>query len=135
MANDLVSTIMQFLTPDMISRIAVALGLDRNKAQTAVGASIPALLAGISGVATQPGGAQQVADAARQYSASLTNFAGSLARGDQPSLIEQGSRLLSSLLGGRDETALSTAIGKYAGLTPSATSSLLGMLTPLVMGG
>jgi len=59
MAVNLVSLIMQFLTPDMIGRIASALGLDRNNTQTAIGAAIPGLLAGLSGVAAQPGGAQK----------------------------------------------------------------------------
>ena len=33
MATNLVSLVMQFLTPDMIGRIGTALELDRNKAQ------------------------------------------------------------------------------------------------------
>src|SRR5262249_20126593 len=39
-----------------------------------------------------------------------------------------------SLLGGRNQTALAGAIGKYAGLGQSASGSLLGMLAPIVMG-
>jgi len=35
MAANLVSPVSQFLTPDMIGRIATALGLDRNKVQSA----------------------------------------------------------------------------------------------------
>jgi hypothetical protein len=44
MAVNLVSLIMQFLTPDMIGRIASALGLDRTNTQTAIGAAIPGWL-------------------------------------------------------------------------------------------
>jgi hypothetical protein len=40
MALNLVSLIMQFLTPDMIGRIASALGLDRSNTQTAIGAAV-----------------------------------------------------------------------------------------------
>ena len=47
MAVNLVSLIMQFLTPDMIGRIASALGLDRNNTQTAIGAAVPGLLAAL----------------------------------------------------------------------------------------
>ena len=53
MAINLVSLVMQFLTPDMIGRIASALGLDRNNTQTAIGAAVPGLLAALSGVAAQ----------------------------------------------------------------------------------
>src|SRR5215510_5333265 len=134
MAINLVSIVMQFLTPDMIGRIASALGLDRNNTQTAIAAAIPGLLAGISGVAGQPGGAQRVADAARQQTSALGNFASMLGTGAQTSLVEKGSQMLSSLLGGRDQTALAGAVGKYAGLGQNASGSLLGMLAPIVMG-
>jgi Bacterial protein of unknown function (DUF937) len=45
MAASLVSLVSQFLTPDMIGRIATALGLDRNKVQSAISGVVPALLA------------------------------------------------------------------------------------------
>src|SRR5215510_9124183 len=134
MAINLVSIVMQFLTPDMIGRIASALGLDRNNTQTAIGAAIPGLLAGLCGVAAQPGGAQRVADAARQQTSALGNFASMLGTGAQTSLVEKGSQILASLLGGRDQTALAGAVGKYAGLGQNASGSLLGMLAPIVMG-
>ena len=51
MATNLVSYMMQFLTPDMIGRIAGALGLNRNDAQSGVSAVVPALLAAFGGLA------------------------------------------------------------------------------------
>jgi hypothetical protein len=134
MAANLVSLIMQFLTPDMIGRIASALGLDRNNTQTAIGAAVPGLLAGLSGVAAQPGGAQKLVDAVRQQTGALGSFVNMIGASGQSSLIEKGSQILSSLLGGRDQTALAGAVGKYAGLGQSASGSLLGMLAPIVMG-
>ena len=116
MAANLVSLIMQFLTPDMIGRIASALGLDRNNTQTAIGAAVPGLLAGLSGVAAQPGGAQKLVDAVRQQTGALGSFVNMIGASGQSSLIEKGSQILSSLLGGRDQTALAGAVGKYAGL-------------------
>jgi hypothetical protein len=134
MATNLVSQVMQFLTPDMIGRIATALGLDRNNVQPAIGAAVPALLAGLSSVAAQPGGAQKLADVARQQNGALGNFAGMLAAGGQTSFAEKGSQMLSSLFGSRDESALVTAVGKFAGLGQSASNSLLGLLAPVVLG-
>jgi hypothetical protein len=134
MAVNLVSLIMQFLTPDMIGRIASALGLDRTNTQTAIGAAVPGLLAGLCGVATQPGGAQKLVEAARQQTGALGSFANMIGASGQSSLIEKGLQILSSLLGGRDQTALAGAVGKYAGLGQSASGSLLGMLAPIVMG-
>ena len=134
MAVNLVSLIMQFLTPDMIGRIASALGLDRTNTQTAIGAAVPGLLAGLSGVAAQPGGAQKLVDTVRQQTGVLGSFANMLGASGQSSLIEKGSQILSSLLGGRDQAALAGAVGKYAGLGQGASGSLLGMLAPIIMG-
>jgi hypothetical protein len=134
MAINLVSLVMQFLTPDMIGRIAAALGVDRNIAQAAVNAVVPALLAGFSKTATQPGGAQKLVDAARQQTGTLGNFANMLGTGGQSSLIEKGSQVLSTLLGGQDPTSLAQAVGKFAGLGQGSAGSLLGMLAPVVMG-
>ena len=74
MATNLISLIMDYLTPEIIGRIASALGLDRNNASAAIGASVPALLAGICGAATQPGGAQKLLDSARQQTGALDKF-------------------------------------------------------------
>ena len=133
MATNLVSLVMEFLTPDMIGRIATALGLDRNSAQTAIGAGVPGLLAGLGGVAMQPGGGQRLVDFAKQSTGTLGNFASMLGTGGQNSLIEKGSQMLSSLLGG-DQTALAGAVSKFTGLGQGASGSLLGLIVPVVMG-
>ena len=56
MAANLVSLVTQFLTPDLIGRIATALGLDRNKVQAAISSAVPTLLAAFNNSANQPGG-------------------------------------------------------------------------------
>ena len=134
MAINLVSLVMQFLTPDMIGRIATALGLDRNTVQSAVNSAVPSLLAGFSNVAAQPGGAQKLVDAAKQQTDALDSFARTLGAGNQSSLIESGSQLLSSLMGGRTQNLLAEAIGKFAGVGQATAGSLLGMLVPVVLG-
>ena len=134
MATNLVSLVMQFLTPDMVGRIATALGFDRNKVQSAISGAVPALLAAFNDVATQPGGAQKLADAARQQTGSFGNLASVLAAGEQSSLIDKGSQLLSSLVSGQNQNALIGAITKFTGLGQGASGSLLEMLAPIVMG-
>lgn len=134
MATNLVSSIMQFLTPDLIGRIAAALGLDRNNTQTGIAAMVPALLAALSGVAAKPGGAQNLVDTIKQQSGVADTFGSVIGAGNPSSLIERGSGMLTSLLGSHDQSALAGALGKFAGLGQTGGSSLLGMLTPLVMG-
>ena len=134
MATNLVSLVMQSLTPDMVGRIATAFGFDRNKIQSAISGAVPALLAAFNNVATQPGGAQKLADAARQQTASLENVASMLTAEGQSSLLDKGSQLLSSLVSGQDENAMIGAIAKFTGLGQGASGSLLGMLAPIVVG-
>ena len=133
MAMNLVSLIMKLLTPEMIGRIASALGLDRNDTSSAIQAGIPALLAAFAGVAEKPGGPQKLADAAKQEVGTLDKLASSLSPTGQTSFVERGSRMLGSLLGS-DQTALATAVGEYSGAGPAKGGALLGALGPLVMG-
>ena len=134
MATNLVSVVMQFLTPELIGRVAAALGLDRNQLQSVINAAVPGLLAAFSGVATQPGGSQKLVEAAKQETGTLGKFADMLGGGSQSTFIERGSQLLTSLLGARDQSALVSAIGQFAGLGQGKSVSLLGMLAPIVMG-
>jgi hypothetical protein len=135
MAINLVSLVMDFLTPEMIGRIAGALGLsDSNKVESALSAGVPGLLAGLSGVAASAGGPQRLVDAAKQESGTLGKLADTLDGDRQSSLIARGSQLLGSLLGSRDHNALTEAIGRFAGLGQGNSGSLLGMLAPIVLG-
>jgi hypothetical protein len=134
MPANLVSLVMQFLTPDMIGRIAAALGLDRNVVQTAINAAVPALLAGFSSAAAKSGGAQSLVDAVKQHSGVLDNFANVIAPGARSSLVNKGSELLASLLGVQDQSALEGAVAKFSGLGQDASGSLLGILAPAIVG-
>jgi len=134
MAINLVSLIMQYLTPDMIARIAAATGLDRNTTNTAVSASVPALLAALSNAVTQPGGAQKLADAAKQHVGTLDNLASIFGGDSQTALADKGSQILSSLLGGQNQGALAGSVAKITGVGQGASNSLLGILAPVVTG-
>src|SRR5262245_47574283 len=134
MATNLVSLIMQFLTPDIVARIAATLGLGRTEAQAGVSAAVPALLAAFSGVADKPGGSQSLADAIKNQSGVLDNVASMVGGGSPSSLVEKGSTLLSSLIGGHDQSALAGAVGKFAGIGQNTGNSLIGMLAPVIMG-
>ena len=129
--NNLVSLVMQFMTPGRVECIAAAVGLDHNIAQSAVSTSVPGLLAALGGIALQPGGAQKLAEAAERQSDALGSLDGLLSDRRQ---IEEGSRMLSWLLGGGCRYALTGAISEFVGLSRRASGSLLGMLIPIVMG-
>jgi len=134
MATNLVSSVMQFLTPDMIARIASALGLTRSDAQSGIGAAVPGLLAVLANAAAKPGGAQNMVDTIRQQPGLLDSFSSILGGSGQSSFIEKGSSILSSLIGSQDQSMLAGVLDRVAGLGHNASNSLLGMLAPVVMG-
>ena len=59
---NIVSTVSQFLTPDLVAKMASASGIsDRTTTQKAVGAAVPAILSSLASLASKPEGAQQLA--------------------------------------------------------------------------
>ena len=110
MATNLVSYIMQFLTPDLIGRIATALGLGRNETQTGVSAAVPALLAAISGVAAKPGGAQNLVDTIKQQSGVLDGFAGMIG----------GPIMMALLTSGQTDLVIAGAVAILRGIARGA---------------
>jgi hypothetical protein len=132
---NLVSLAMQFLTPDMIGRVASGLGLDKGLAGKAISAALPSILAGIVGTSAKPDGLKALTSAlGNQDPGLLGSLAGMLGGSNQSSLISNGSSLLSGLLGGGATGALAGAVAKFAGIGDGPAKSLLGMLAPVVMG-
>ena len=66
MATNLVASIMQLLTPDMVAKIARTVGVDPELAQKLVAAAVPAILASFGGLAAKPAGAEQLANTLEQ---------------------------------------------------------------------
>ena len=64
----------------------------------------------------------------------MDKIVSSIGAGGQTTLIERESRLLTSLLGGHDQSALTDAVSKYTGLNSNVTGSFVGILGPLAMG-
>lgn len=132
---NLVSLAMQFLTPDMIGRIASGLGLDKGLAGKAISAALPSILAGIVGSSAKPDGLKALTSAlGSQDPGLLGNLAGMLGGSNQSSLISNGASMLSNVLGGSATGALAGAVAKFAGIGEGPSKSLLGMLAPVVMG-
>ena len=124
MAINLVSQIMEFITPDLIGRISSTLGLERGSAQKAIGASVPGLLAGLVGLTSKPEGARQLSSELDQQSPGMLESLKNLGGTSQPgALMERGTSMLSNLFGGRTLGGLSGAIGKFAD-SPCASADL-----------
>jgi hypothetical protein len=119
---------------ETLNSISSAVGIGKEDATRAVSASIPALLATFAQTASSSHGARQLANAVSQLDASLLdNIPGALSvKGGQ--LAQQGSGILSSLVGGGQVSALSGILARITGLGEGAAGKVLSMLSPLVLG-
>jgi hypothetical protein len=136
MPVNLVQMVMQLLTPDMIAKIASALGLDRSLVQKMINGAVPSLLASVADVASTPTGARQLANTlSQQQAGSLEGLLAGLSQGSgRDALLNAGSNLLSGLFGGGALDTLSQAIGEFSGVTKGPSKELLSMLGPVVLG-
>lgn len=134
MAN-LVSVVMQFLTPDVIAKIASALGLDRTLAQKAIGGAVPALLSSFADAASTPGGVRQLSNMLSQQQTGALDSLKNLSGGSNPKMLaDTGTSMLSGLFGGGALDTMAQSIGKFAGIGEGSSKTLLGMLGPVVLG-
>jgi hypothetical protein len=135
MSANLISSITQALSANIVTRIASGLGLDRSQAEKALQAGIPGLLAALVSLISRPGGVSALDSAiAQQPPGLLSNLGNVIGSPTQNSVVESGSSLLNSLLGGSTSSALTNAVSQYAGVGGGISKSLMGLLAPVVLG-
>jgi hypothetical protein len=134
MAINLVSLVQQFLTPQMVSNLARAVGVNEAVAQKLVAAALPAVLAALGTAAAAPGGAQKVSDAISNSDPDLLTKLGGAAAGGNTQLLGEGANLLSGLLGGGGLASLVGALSQHAGAPQAAAQPLIGAVTNAVVG-
>jgi hypothetical protein len=134
MAINLVSLVSQFLTPQLISTLARALGVNEAVAQKVVAAAVPAILASLGTAAAAPGGAQKISDAISNSDPDILTKITQAASGGNTRFLNEGSTLLSGLLGGGGLASLAGAISQFSGAPHPATQTLLGTATQAAVG-
>jgi hypothetical protein len=133
MHGNIVSAVSQFLTPELVARMASAAGIsDRAAVQKAAGAAVPAILSSLATLASKPDGERRLADAIAKQSPHALESLASMAGGPEQ-LADRGQSPLSSLLGAGAVGSLASAIGRIAGLADGPVRSLLGMLAPVIL--
>jgi len=132
---NLVSIIMQMLTPDLLGKLASGIGGDKSLVQKAAGAGIPAILGSLAGIAGQPGGGSLITSAISKLDPGMMgNLASVLGGAGQGALATTGTNILGSLLGNSALGTLAGAIGKFSGLGGAASTGLIGALVPMILG-
>lgn len=134
MAIDLVGSVSQFLTPQLVGHLARAVGVNETTAQKLVSAAIPVVLGALATTAAAPGGAQKLVDAVSNSDPDLrANLAGAINSGNVR-VLNDGASLLGGLLGGSGLSNIVGALSQFSGATHPAAQAAVGAVTQSAIG-
>src|SRR5262245_35071547 len=135
MAENLVEMLKNSLTSTLAGDASTYLGESGATTKAALGAAIPAVLAGLAQQGSTPSGAAQLFETITgpQVDSGLANNFGSwLAGGNKTAgLLSQGSALLRGLFGERTG-AVADAVSSISGMKMSSVSTLLSLAAPAI---
>lgn len=135
--SNLVQTVINAVTPDMLSRLSGLFGESSGDVGKGLSAAAPALLAATLQRSSTTEGANSLVSLISQATAGgnpLDRLPALLSdEASRASLLSQGRGLTDSLLGG-NSGAVSGALASFAGLKGGSASSLLALAAPLVLG-
>ncbi len=134
MSFNLVDLVKGQLGGPALGQLGALLGEDNNKTEAALGAAIPGLLSGLTSSANADGGASLFDAVNKQDDSLLDNIGGLLTGGNSSNVMNQGSSLLGSLLGGGAASGLASAVAGLTGIGGKSSSGLMGMLLPIALG-
>jgi outer membrane protein OmpA-like peptidoglycan-associated protein len=136
MATNLMDTVKDYLTPDIMQKISSLIGESPNMTQKAVESIVPALLTRAADLSSSPDGANQLVNLINQGSNGnfLSNLSSQLSgETTAQNLMSSGSGILSVLFGGKLNSIIE-AITSALGMKGASVSSLMKIAAPLVLG-
>lgn len=135
MSFNIVDLVKDQITDSVLQKAGGLLGGDADKLSAGMESGIPALLGGLMGAASAPGKSGALFDAVNNSDDGLLNdFAGALGGGNSQNMIDQGSGVLSGLLGSGMMGGLGSVLSSVTGMSRGSTGSLVGMLAPVILG-
>src|SRR5882757_2571009 len=136
MAFNLLDSVKELFTSDLISKAASSLGEGEGGTAKAISGIIPSVLGGIVSKATSGiDGASSILDMAKGSAGTgiLSNLGNIFGGGGGSSLLSNGLDMVKRLLGDKFSSIAST-ISNFAGIKESSVSSLMGMVAPAALG-
>lgn len=132
---NLVDLVKDQLTSQVLGSLGSLIGADESQTRTATSAAVPALLGGLSKLASSQAGASQLASALGGLDlGALGNLAGLLGGSNASRVADQGGSLLSSLFGTSATGKMVETLAGFLGMKPGIARSLLAYLAPVVLG-
>jgi outer membrane protein OmpA-like peptidoglycan-associated protein len=128
---------MSYFRGDTLSRVSSSLGENPIKTEKAIGAVVPALVSGLANRASTSAGSNELLDVIRRNnldSPQYSEISSAIAAPDGiVSLANTGRSLLDLAFGSRTG-AVTDWISSFAGITRPSSSSLMGLVAPLLLG-
>jgi hypothetical protein len=131
---NLVQDIVDRFSGDLLGNLSSVVGEDEDSTGYAAQAAVPALLAGLSSMASNSDGARKLTSALNGLGSSSMDDVAGMLRGDAGAVAQRGSNLLNSLFGDNVVGNLAGMLGRYSGLASDAVRKLLALVAPMVLG-
>lgn len=128
----IIQSVLGSLSGPALQKIASQLGVTPQAAQAAIAVALPLLVKALSNNAAQGNGASSLLSALdRNHDGSILDDVIGFVSGGHESA--GGAAILGHIFGG-NQAAVTSAVGRSAGLDPAAAAKLMALLAPLVMG-
>ena len=137
MSNNLLESLKEYLSGDVVSNLAAMLGESPKNTETALHTALPSLIAGLIDRSTDTASMGRLFNLLidGNHDGGVLSNLGALSRGgdETTKLLTDGAHLLTSLFG--DKVAgIADLVANASGISKNASSSLLSFVTPLVLG-
>lgn len=137
MSVNLLELLKEHLSGDVVSNLAALIGETPKSTESAVQNALPSLLAGLADKTSDTNNLAKLFDliVGDNHDGGLLSNLGALSRGGEETdnLITSGAKLLSTLFGDK-LTGMTDVIANLSGTSTKSTSSLLGFISPVVLG-
>ena len=135
MSFNLIDLVKDQLSDQVMGQLGGVLGGSADQNSSAISSALPGLLSGLTNAGSSSDGANALLGAINDQDDSiLDNLGGLLSGSGQSSMMNAGSSILGSLLGGGGLGSLVSAIAGFSGLGKGPAKGLLGLLAPVIFG-
>jgi hypothetical protein len=131
---NLVKQIMDQLSGGALGQLSSLLGTDEETTERATIAVVPSLLSVLGRMASTDDGARELTSTLGGFDTSILGNVTQALSGNTSSFLGRGNSLLGSLFGDGITSALASTLSRFTGLNSGLTKTLLGYLTPIVLG-
>jgi hypothetical protein len=134
MNANVVDLVKDYLTFPLKNKIADTINSDTTLTHSALDAGIPGLLNSFMNASTNPSRSPAIFTAvSNQNGAILKSFDEILSTNNYIKLSNAGTNILADTIGSTTTNTLAGAVSNHSGLSKNASSSLLGLITPIIL--